>query len=339
MLKELNFNVKRENPTHSRRGESNSKRKGISKVHRRVKPSLDALKVPLRANRLTRVVEHHNFNQNKSFINQRIKNEMRLSIRSERRESMRVACIVCIAFTDFHPDREEGIFEVRRAIEDMAKISGMLTVYESGRKAYDCFLKALETIQEAGGMIIRKAKDPDTKQWKPHRIFLTPEFFKWFGMDIHGLRKFVLEHKRWLVKNGLEKSDKEKYEAHLLKMARFKIKDAEKNSHYSLKKLLKKIQRYVVGEDLQNEKNQSIGEIKKQIKAIEEERRLEKIKTEAIRYKEYYALYAQWRNTHSTEDEVKIAFEVRKRDPYIAPHTAAYYKLFLQIAGVIPSYQ
>ena len=322
--------------SYSRRGESNSARKGLNKVHRRVTPCIDNVKVPLRANRLTSVIRKHNFNANYDFIKIRHRHDMRVSIRSERRESMLAACFVCTAFTDFHPDREDGIFEVRKSIEELARVSGMLTVYDSGRKAYDCFLKALETISEAGGMIIRKAKDPETKQWKPHRIFLTPKFFEWFGMGIDKLRRFVLEHKRWLIKNGLEKSDKEKYESHLMKMAQFKIKDAEKSSHYSLRKLLKKIQRYVVGDE---RKNETINDIKAQIKLLEEEKRLQRAKTKEDKHKTLYSMYNEWRASHSSEEEIKVAMEVRSKHLYVSMHSDEYYQLFLQHVGVIPILQ
>ena len=293
------------------------------KIHRRYIPSFDG-KVPniVAAKRICAAIAVHDWNRNKSIYQLRCNDNMRITIRSERRETYNELASALFANCDYNPD-SEYLFEVMCSVEELAKLVGQLHVYESGRKSYDPVLHALLDWEKAKLIVIDRDKDPETKQWKAMRIWITAEFFKEFGFSVPEMRKMLTDYRRWMEKHGVRETNKERYAKHILRLTKANI--ANLDNKHSLKNLLKKIKRLIIGdEELKREKEHiehALKEKAEQAKAA---------KPEVAR--PYYHAYVAWKNKQPMFNVIKLENEVRRDHPTLADEEL-YQRLLERIDG------
>lgn len=279
---------------------------GNLKIHRRYIPSFDG-KIPniVAAKRICAAIAVHDWNRNQSIYELRCNDNMRISIRSERRETYNSLASAIFANCDYNPD-SEYLFEVMCSVEELARLVNQLHIYDSGRKSYDPVLHALSDWEKAKLIIIDRDKDPETKQWKAMRIWITAAFFEEFGFTVLEVRKMLSDYGKWLVKNGVRESHKERYARHILRLTRANI--ANLDNKHSLKNLLKKIKRLIIGdEELKREKahiEQALKEKAEQAQAA---------KPEATR--PYYHAYVAWANKQPRFNVIKLENEVKREQP------------------------
>ncbi|EEA2350430.1 hypothetical protein FP371_24415 [Citrobacter freundii] len=263
----------------SRRGELNSLRKGQSKIHRRYKPAYTQGHPKGTAGRVFAAIQHHDWNRNRALIDLRRKGytpysrqfdpdfspkPRRIGIRSESREALTALHFSLAANCDYNPSNEYP-FELMVPFEEVAKQMGVLHRYENGRVAYDVAYHALRVTEEIGQAIVVRGWDKDTRQHKPLRIFLTTEFFTSKGISLDELKHMLCRFQTWARKNGLSKSLKQRYEQHLLRLARLNLGI---DKHYSLKKLLKRIKWKVTSPELLEEKQKIVDEMNGQLSRL-----------------------------------------------------------------------
>ncbi|WP_434523829.1 RepA family replication protein [Photorhabdus asymbiotica] len=218
-----------------------------TKIHRHYVPKYNGgLPKIVTVRRFAGALKVHDWNRNSFIYQLRCKRNQRVSIRSERRETFSELALAMIAYADYNPNNEY-LFEVMCSVEKLAELCGQLYCYESGRKSYDPILHALHDWQEANLIIIQEGFDPEAKQYKAMRIWIRPEFFVGLGFSIAEIRDMLNKFKRWMEKNGLRDSYQRRYAKHILRLAKSNV--ASINDKHSLKNLLKKIKRLVVGED------------------------------------------------------------------------------------------
>nr|WP_234472136.1 Replication protein [Erwinia sp. S43] len=177
---------------------------------------------------------------------------MRITPRSESREALTALSLVLAANSDYSPD-SYYMFEVMLPLEEIARRMNALHVYENGRKAYDVALHALRVLEELDYVVVHRDRDTDSGQNKPVRIFLTERCFTSRGIAVEDIRQWLHKYRQWAVTKGVAQSLREKYERHLLRMARLGM-DIEK--HHSLKNRLRQIKRWVVSPELRAERRQ-----------------------------------------------------------------------------------
>ena len=249
----------------SRRGESNSLRKGTSKIHRRYTPTLTCTVPRGMAAKVVARLSSHNWHRNHELIELRrqgyvpytkrhdqhfLPKPMRISARSESCEALTALSMALAANCDYNPDSDYP-FEIMAPFEQIAASMGMLHVYDNGRKAYDSPLHALSVQEQLGYVIALHGKDTDSGQNKPLRLWLTEKFFISRGIAVEEIRHWLGQFKTWAIKNGLTESLRKKYERHLLRVERIGI---DLNDKPSLRNRLKQIKRWVVSPDLAKEK-------------------------------------------------------------------------------------
>ncbi|MBS9434838.1 hypothetical protein EAE92_20385 [Photorhabdus hainanensis] len=233
-----------------------------TKIHRHYVPKYSGgLPKIVTVRRFAGALNVHDWNRNPFMYQLRCKRNQRVSIRSERRETFSELALAMIAYADYNPNNEY-LFEVMCSVEKLAELCGQLYRYENGRKSYDPILHALHDWQGANLIIIKEGFDPEAKQYKAMRIWIRPEFFIGLGFSIAEIRDMLNKFKRWMEKNGLRDSYQRRYAQHILRLAKSNV--ASIDDSHSLKNLLKKIKRLVVGEDeaMKNEKKHAIKAIK-----------------------------------------------------------------------------
>ncbi|PRD13621.1 Replication protein [Pantoea coffeiphila] len=251
----------------SRRGEANRHRRGTSKTHRHLTPVFTGSVPRGTASKVVACFRQHDWCRNSDLIALRRTGytpygrifdpsfrpkPMRITPRSESREALTALSLVLAANSDYSPD-SDYMFEVMLPLEEIARRMNALHVYESGRKAYDVALHALRVLEELDYVVVHRDRDTDSGQNKPVRIFLTERCFTSRGIAVEDIRQWLHKYRQWAVTKGVAHSQREKYERHLLRMARLGM-DIDK--HHSLKNRLRQIKRWVVSPELRAERRQ-----------------------------------------------------------------------------------
>lgn len=347
----------------SRRGNSNTLRRGKSKIHRRYAPEV---RCPVPRGMAAKIVSRmmgHFWHRNPDLIALRQvgyvpythRNDphfkpkpMRIHARSESCETLTALSAALAANCDYNPDSDYS-FEIMAPFEQIAAATGQLHVYENGRKAYDCPLHALSVLEQLNYVLVDRGKDTDSGQNKPLRIWLTDKFFTSRGITVEEIRQWLGQFRTWAIKNGLTESLRKKYERHLLRIERIGIDLKDK---HSLRNRLKQIKRWVVSPELAKSKAAKVSDIEKQLRTIDGDNssRLDLIlddthkkissfsKAKRMRQNPYYQAYVSWSTSRAVMTHEVQAYErtlnemhpgLRHREP------ETYYKLLLELAGVI----
>lgn len=260
----------------SRRGEANRMRRGISKTHRNLTPVFVGSVPRGTAAKVVACFRQHDWRRNHDLISLRQTGytpygrifdphfrpkPMRVTPRSESREALTALSLVLAANCDYSPD-SDYMFEVMLPVEDVARRMNALHVYESGRKSYDVTLHALRVLEELDYVVVHRDRDSDSGQNKPMRIFLTERCFTSRGIAVEDMREWLHKYRQWAITKGLAQSMRERYERHVLKMARLGISI---DKHHSLKNRLRQIKRWVVSPELRAERRQLESDIGAQL--------------------------------------------------------------------------
>ncbi|WP_239686293.1 MULTISPECIES: hypothetical protein [Serratia] len=283
-----------------------------SKIHRHHEPvfcgSLPNI-VPVK--RFAAALKQHDWNRNPHIYKLRCQRGQRLSVRSERRETADVLALAFVANCDYSPD-SDYLFEVMCGVEDLAKQCGQLHVNTNGRKTYDPILNTIRDWKDAGVIVVLKGQDPDTRQQKAMRIWLKPEFFEMLGFSISELREIVTKLRRWMERKGLRDTWKERYAKHVMRLARSNVASIE--DKHSLKNLLKKIKRLVLGDDarIQDEQQQLVSELEKKLRETEQALG-EQPKDE----RKYWAIYSRWKAQQPMAVSMKLERAISQENPGI----------------------
>ncbi|MCU6377977.1 hypothetical protein [Morganella morganii] len=288
------------------------KQENEGKVHRHFFPVFKGKlpKLPV-VRRFASALEQHDWNRNPHIYQLRCDRNQRVSVRSERRETWYVLALAVIANTDYNP-MSENVFEVMCSVEALAAQCGQLYQYENGRKSYDPVLHALHDWEAAKLIVIHRAFDCETKQYKAMRIWLRPEFFEGLGFDLEALRDIIRSFRRWMERNGLRENYKKRYARHVLRMNRSNV--ASLDNHHALKNLLKKLRRLVTGDDeaLESEKKHLEKALKEKKAQLKASRPKNETPGEAWR------LYERWKQinpvatVHALEKRIKSLFPALK---------------------------
>nr|CDM08048.1 Replication protein A [Erwinia amylovora] len=333
----------------SRRGESNSLRRGQSKTHRNHQPEFNGKTPRGMASKVVACIRHHDWCRNADLIALRQKGytpysrmfdrtfrpkPMRITARSESREALSALSLVLAANCDYSPD-SEYMFEIMLPVEEMARRMGVLHVYESGRKAYDVLLNALRVLEQLDYVVVHRDRDADSGQNKPMRVFLTENFFTSRGMSLETVREALHKYRQWAVASGIAESMKEKHERHQLKMARLGINI---DNHHSLKNRLKKIKRWVVSPDLREEKQRVMSDIEAALDGHSQKLRQLRPRGGTDRYQQ---AWTRWTSSPECYPALKYKLEAAVKDEHPQLHVTdaeKYYRMLLERAGVPLSY-
>lgn len=220
----------------------------LSKLHRNHLPvkRVGLIKFAI-GKQLSATLDKHDWNRNQWLKELRKHQKKRLSIRSERRETLYALCYELINYADYSID-SDYLFEVMTNVETLAKNIKQLHIYPSGRKTYDPVLKALIMLEQAGLIIILREMDHETKQRKAMRIWLKPEFFYSLGYTQAKLRLLVKNLHKYRVKKGLLDQAKSLYKNHILRLKYSNVADI--SNKFALKNLLLKVKNDFLSEDL-----------------------------------------------------------------------------------------
>lgn len=323
----------------SRRGESNSLRKGKSKIHRRNQPLCNVSAPKGMASKLFGCITTHDWNRNAALILLRQRGytpftrqfdpdfkpkPMRISVRSESREALTALHFVLAANCDFNPESEYP-FEVMVPFEEIARQMGVLHKYENGRLAYDVALHALRVTEELKQLYVDRDWDSDKGQYKAVRIFLTTDFFTSKGINIDELRSSLNRFRQWARKNGLSQTLKQRNERHLLRLERLNLSIEKK---HALKKLLKKVKWQITSPELQNEKQEIIDALSG---AIEQKSVVVPLRQRSAKYR-----WFKWESCGSSPTFLtkRIQSDVDREFPSLRQDDEErYYSLLLERAG------
>ncbi|MCL6336323.1 hypothetical protein EXT65_21255 [Pectobacterium carotovorum subsp. carotovorum] len=322
----------------SRRGELNSQRKGLSKIHRRYQPLYMNQTPKGIAGKVFACITHHDWNRNPSLMALRkrgytpysrqfdsnfVPRPMRLGVRSESREALTALSFALAANCDYSPDSEYP-FEVVVPFEFIAKQMGVLHRYEDGRVAYDVAYHALRVTEEIDHIYVVRGMDKDSGQYKPLRIFLKTEFFTSKGISLEELKSLLYRFQAWARKKGLSQTLKERNERHLLRLARLGLSI---DKLYSLKKLLKRVKWQITSPELIAEKKKVMGDISEAIHSKGTPQ------TEITSKSQWF----KWVNSGQAPTFLtqKIELEVRKSNPHLlSTDEEQFYRLLLERAGI-----
>lgn len=253
---------------------------------------------------------------------------MRISTRLESREALTALSLTLAANCDYSPD-SDYMFEVMMSVEELASRMGVLHKYENGRVAYDVLLHALRVKEELGYLVVHRARDTDSGQFKPMRIFLTEQFFTSRGIGVEEIRHWLHKYRQWAIARGLTQSLRERYERHLLKMARMEI-DIEHN--HKLRNRLRQIKRWVVSPDLAKDKQTTVDNLGEYIERLD--RQIKKPSTNDRNWKAWVRWSTSPEATFSRVRELELA--VQKAFPDLkSSNPELYYRQLLVKAGIL----
>ncbi|MCT4709285.1 Replication protein [Enterobacteriaceae bacterium H11S18] len=328
----------------SRRGEANRLRKGQSKTHRNYQPAFTGSTPRGMAAKVVARLNSHDWNRNpelaalrrrgytpwsRLFDNAFKPQPMRISTRQESREALTALSLTLAANCDYNPD-SDYMFEVMLPVEELARRMGVLHQYENGRLAYDVLLHALRVQEELDYLVIHRARDTDSGQFKPMRIFLTEKFFTSRGITVDEIRQWLHKFRQWAIAQGLAESLSLRNERHMLKMARMGI-DIER--HHSLKNRLRQIKRWVVSPELREEKRRVTEDLGAQIDTLDK-----KIRSagKADGNDRYWKAWVRW--STSPEAPLHRVRELERSVEHDHPglklrDKEKYYRLLLEKAG------
>lgn len=329
----------------SRRGESNSLRKGQSKTHRNHAPAYGGKTPRGMASKVVACIRNHDWCRNNDLIELRKTGytpysrmfdrsfkpkPMRVTARSESREALSALSLVLAANCDYSPD-SEYMFEIMLPAEDIARRMGVLHVYDSGRKAYDVALNALRVLEQLDYVVVHRDRDTDSGQNKPMRIFLTETFFTSRGMSVENIREWLHKYRQWAVTSGVAESMRDKYARHQLKMARMGINI---DSHHSLKNRLKQIKRWVVSPDLRAEKQLVTSDIERALEGHAGKLRQLRPRNGTDRFQNAWRRYTAGGQLTMVM-QMTLEKDVKAEFPQLQVTDAEkYYRLLLERAGV-----
>lgn len=329
----------------SRRGESNSLRKGQTKAHRNHQPEYTGKTPRGMASKVVACIRHHDWCCNNDLIALRQKGytpynrmfdrtfrpkPMRVTARSESREALSALSLVLAANCDYSPD-SEYMFEIMLPVEEMARRMGVLHVYESGRKAYDVLLNALRVLEQLDYVVVHRDRDADSGQNKPMRIFLTESFFTSRGMSVEDIRTWLHKYRQWAVASGIAESMRDKYARHQLKMARLGISI---DGHHSLKNRLKQIKRWVVSPELRAEKQRVVSELERTLDGHASKLQQMRPRNGTERYQSAWRRYTA-SGALTMAMQMTLEKGVKDEFPQLnVTDTEKYYRLLLKRAGV-----
>ncbi|AYN25677.1 hypothetical protein D8682_00925 (plasmid) [Buttiauxella sp. 3AFRM03] len=259
------------------------------------------------ARRFDAALEKHDWNRNRYIYKLRCERNQRVSVRSERREVYKALAMAIIAMCDYNAD-SDYLFEVMCGTHDLARATNLLHRTITGRLTYDPILNALHDWEKAGLIVIVRGQDPETKQNKAMRIFIKPEWFEGLGFSVDELRKILGDYRRWAEKKGLRETAKQRYANHIARVARSNV--ASLDDKHSLKKLLLKIKRHVLGVK-EEEGKQLISDIEKKLQDTESALKTGQVKPST----QYYAAYTAWKNKTPLSLVYPIESTVKKENP------------------------
>ncbi|MCW7763422.1 RepA family replication protein [Photorhabdus luminescens] len=283
-----------------------------TKIHRHYTPKYrGGLPDIVLVRRLAGALKVHDWNRNSFIYKLRCNRNQRVSVRSERRETFSELALAMIAYADYNPNREY-LFEVMCSVEKLAELCGQLYRYENGRKSYDPILRALNDWEDANLILIDRDFDHESRQHKAMRIWIRPEFFMGLGFALSEMREILKRFKRWMEKKGLRKSYDQVYAQHILRLARSNV--ASLDNKHSLKKLLQKLKRLVIGndEELENERQHAI-------KAAEQRKELikatELVPDENDEKRIYWQKYQNWVQQQPLAQRLSFEKDIRSKYP------------------------
>lgn len=295
------------------------------KIHRHHTPAFcGTLPNIVAVKRFCAALECHDWNRNQHIYHLRCQRNQRVSVRSERRETYYALATAILANCDYNPD-SEYLFEVMCSVEELARLVGQLHVDASGRKTYDPVLHTLRDWKEAGLIVVLKGQDPESRQQKAMRVWLKPAFFDGLGFSVDELRSVVTRFRVWMERKGLRETYRTRYAEHVLRVARSNVASIE--DKHSLKNLLKKIKRLVLGEDdrLQGEKKCLFSDVEKKLRDTERALAASSPKPDA---RPFYTLYTQWSTQQPRFIVVPLEASVRAAHPALTGEPL--YRLLLE---------
>lgn len=157
------------------------------------------------------------------------------------------------------------------------------------------------------------------------RIWIKPEFFDGLGFNVAELRDIAIKFRRWLERKGLRETYKDRYSEHLKRLARSNVADI--SDKHSLKNLLKKIKRHVMGEDAQqqDEKKRVVSDLEQRL--IKTEQALSQQPTKEDR--RYWKLYAAWKAQQPAATSIALESAARQERPELTPTNGEPYWQYL----------
>ena len=208
----------------------------------------------------------------------------------------------------------------------------VLHVYENGRKAYDVLLHALRVLEQLDYVVIHRDRDADSGQNKPMRIFLTDKCFTSRGIRVENIREWLHQYRQWAISRGLAETLREKYERHLLKMARLGI---SMERQHSLKNRLRQIKRWVVSPELRGEKARTEADIGAILD--EQARKVRQLRGNGGKENRHRNAWWNWvasgQCTHVLQMQLEGAVKA-EHPTLLASDAETFYRLLLERAGV-----
>lgn len=273
-----------------------------TKIHRHFVPKfIGTLPKLVPVTRFAKALESHDWNRNPHIYKLRIARNQRVSVRSERRETYNELALAMIANANYSVTHDY-IFEVMCSTEHLAKLCGQLYKYNSGRRSYDPILKAIRDWESAELIVVDRDRNSETKQYKAQRIWIKPEFFEGLGFPLKELRQVVLSLRKWMEKNGLREKYDSIYAKHVLRLAKLNV--ASLDGKHSLKKLLTKIKRLVVGDESLKQEKKHLEKALKHKKAL-----IQSTENKEKPAKEAWRIYQSWKN----EQPFAVVYEFENR--------------------------
>lgn len=302
--------------------ESQSPVRTRKSVHRHCIPEFNgSIPNSVAARRFAAALEQHDWNRNRHIHKLRCERNQRVSVRSERREAYYAVAMAIISMCDYNPD-SPYLFEVMCGTHDLARLTGLLHRTAEGRLTYDPVLNALSDWEKAGTIILLRGQDPETKQNKAMRIFIRPEWFEGLGFSVDELRKIMTDYRRWMEKNGLRETGKQRYANHIARVARSNV--ATLDDKYSLKKLLLKIKRHVLGVN-EDEGKALISDIERKIQAADQALANAGRKKDA---QPFYRAYITWKNNTPPAKVYPLEAAIKAESPGVMGED--FYKALLE---------
>lgn len=243
----------------------------LHRTWRHHQPSFEKamVKIPM-ALRLAAIVDKHDWSKN-PFIaalrrngatlrtgrGEKIIAPRRRSIRREREETLTALAKAILYCTDYDPFAP-FLFEVKASVEQLACLIGQLHEYGAGydgengqyrhgRKSCDPVLGAISDLEAAKLVVVVREFDIESGTNKAMRLFLTPKFFKGFGLTMDEVQKMMANTMAWQKKRNQLVTAKKKRQAETLRLAE-STRVASLNKP-ALKNLLARLRREFTGED------------------------------------------------------------------------------------------
>ncbi len=292
-----------------------------SKIHRHHTPTFSGT-VPrcVAAKRFAAALKVHSWNRNRALVRQRQDSGRRISIRSERRQTLDALAMALIAYCDYSPE-SDYLFEVFASVEQLASVTGQRHLCDSGRVTYDPTLNALKQLADAQLIIVQHGHDPDTRQQKAMRIWLRPEFFQSIGFTLLEVRQMLRNFRKYMERTGYRETAKSRYAEHVMRIARSNV--ASIDDRHALKALLKKLKYLVLGDAEKEAEKRHIEQATKQKLAATRKTQREDDPLRELR--------ARWQAVAATGtvSNTVIEMAVLKEHPDVQNHSIQFYTLCL----------